>query len=212
MHSKLDIDSPPCTSGINNKNILTIKVPETYYNVFHMEVPFKARSPLAWESPPYRYIDVILPRVYFTVAWSFYRIRKIAGCACTGSAGNVFSYYWLQWKPLVSDPGMHHDTCVMHVPWCMSGSLTRGGRENVPGIPGACATRNFTYLARGPLLADRCFLLDKKIMNKQSTERCGFSCMTHILYFIWSIYIYIHICILIYDSQITSLADVRIER
>ena len=25
---------------------------------------------------------------------------------------------------------------------------------NVPGIPGACATRNFTYLARGPLLRD----------------------------------------------------------
>ena len=141
----------------------------------------------------------------------FYRIRKIAGCACTGSAGKVFSYYWLQWKPLVSDSGMHHDTCVMHVPWCMSGSLTRGGRENVPDIPGACATRNCTYLARGPLLADRCFLLDKKIINKQSTERGGFSCMTHILYFIWSIYIYIHICIFIYDSQITSLADVRIE-
>ena len=27
--------------------------------------------------------------------------------------------------------------------WCMSGSLTRIGGENVPGIPGACATRNF---------------------------------------------------------------------
>ena len=25
-----------------------------------------------------------------------------------------------------------------------------GGGENVPGIPGACATHNFTYLARGP--------------------------------------------------------------
>ena len=46
--------------------------------------------------------------------------------------------------------GMHHGTCVTHVPWCMSGSLTNGGGENVPGIPGACATRNFTYLARGP--------------------------------------------------------------
>ena len=37
-----------------------------------------------------------------------------------------------------------------HVPWCMSGSLTRGGKENDPGIPDACATRNFTYLVRGP--------------------------------------------------------------
>ena len=34
---------------------------------------------------------------------------------------------------------MHHGTCVTHVPWCMSGSLTCGDRENVPGIPGACA-------------------------------------------------------------------------
>ena len=56
----------------------------------------------------------------------------------------------LQRKPLVSDPGMHHGTCVTHVPWCMLGSLTRGGGENGSGIPGACATRNFTYLARGP--------------------------------------------------------------
>ena len=61
-----------------------------------------------------------------------------------------FSRHRHQRKPLVSDPGMHHGTCVTHVPWCMSGSLTSGGGENVPGIPGACATRNFTYLARGP--------------------------------------------------------------
>ena len=39
---------------------------------------------------------------------------------------------------------------MTHVPWCMSGSITRGGGENVPGIPGACAPRNFTYPARGP--------------------------------------------------------------
>ena len=32
-----------------------------------------------------------------------------------------------QRKPLVSHPGMHHGTCVTHVMWCMSGSLTRGG-------------------------------------------------------------------------------------
>ena len=62
----------------------------------------------------------------------------------------TFSRHRLQRKPLVSDPDVHHGTCVMHVPWCTSGSLSRGGRENVPGIPGTCATRNFTYLARGP--------------------------------------------------------------
>ena len=55
-------------------------------------------------------------------------------------------------KPLVCDPGMHHGTCVTHVPWCMSGSLTPGGEENVPDIPGACATRNFAYLVWDPLI------------------------------------------------------------
>ena len=39
-----------------------------------------------------------------------------------------------------------------HVPWCMSGSLIRGGGENVPGIPGACSTHKLTYLSRGPFL------------------------------------------------------------
>ena len=28
--------------------------------------------------------------------------------------------------PRVNDPNMHHGTCVMHVPWCMPGSLTSG--------------------------------------------------------------------------------------
>ena len=49
-----------------------------------------------------------------------------------------------QRKPLVSNPDMHHGTCVTHVPWCTSGSLTCGGVENVLGIPGACATRKST--------------------------------------------------------------------
>ena len=71
--------------------------------------------------------------------WASYQIRKIAGCACAGNAGNVFPRRRYQRKTQVSDPGMHHGTCVTHVPWCMSGWLTRGGGENVPGIPGACA-------------------------------------------------------------------------
>ena len=63
-----------------------------------------------------------------------------------------FPRHRLQRKLLVNDPGMHHDTCVTHVPWCMSGSLTSGGGENVPGIPSACATHSFAYLVRGPWL------------------------------------------------------------
>ena len=62
----------------------------------------------------------------------------------------TFPLHRLQRKPLLKDHGMHQGTCVTHVPWCMSGSRTRSGRENVPGIPGACTTHNFTYLVRGP--------------------------------------------------------------
>ena len=101
------------------------------------------------------WIEDIIGPIYYTISgmytaksMSSYQIHKIAGCTYTWNDGNVFPDQ-LQRKPLVSDPGMHHGTCVMHVPWCISGSLTRGG-ENVPGIPGACATQNFTYLIRGP--------------------------------------------------------------
>ena len=72
----------------------------------------------------------------WTAPWASYQIRKIAGCAC---AGNASPRRQFQRKPLVSDPGMHHGTCVTHVPWCMSGSLTCDDGGNVPGIPGACA-------------------------------------------------------------------------
>ena len=71
--------------------------------------------------------------------WASYQICKITGCACAGNAGNVFPRRRCHRKPLVSDPGMHHGTCVTHVPWCMSGSLTCGDGENVPSIPDACA-------------------------------------------------------------------------
>ena len=82
--------------------------------------------------------------------WASCQVRKIARCACDGNAGNVFPRRRLQRKLLVSDPGKHHGSCVTHVPWCTSGSLTCSGGKNVLGIPGACATRNYTYLTRGP--------------------------------------------------------------
>ena len=68
-------------------------------------------------------------------AWASYQIRKIAGCACAGNAGNVFPRRRFQRKLLVSDPGMHHGTCVTHVPWCMSGSLTCGDGKTFPAFP-----------------------------------------------------------------------------
>ena len=78
--------------------------------------------------------------------WVSYQIRQNAGRECR----DRIPRHQLQRKPQVSDPGMHQGTCVTHVLWCMSGSLTNGGGENVPGISGARATRNFAYLVRGP--------------------------------------------------------------
>ena len=83
-------------------------------------------------------------------SWPPYQIRYIARCACAEGAG-TFSPPPTPKKPLLSDLDIHHGTCVSHVPWCMSGSRTRGGGMNVPGIPSACSTRSCTYLARGPL-------------------------------------------------------------
>ena len=54
------------------------------------------------------------------VAWASCQIRKIPGAHAPGMPG-TFSPL-----PQVSDPDMHHGTCVTHVPWCMSGSLTSG--------------------------------------------------------------------------------------
>ena len=55
---------------------------------------------------------------YESEPWASCQIRKITGCAFTGMLG-TFSP-----QPRVSDPDMHHGTCVTHVPGCMPGSLT----------------------------------------------------------------------------------------
>ena len=75
-----------------------------------------------------------------------------------------------QGKPLVSDPGMHHGTCLVHEPWCMSGSLTRGGRENIPGIPSACATCNFAYLLKDPFIVCHELGIQLPLHHRQSNH------------------------------------------
>ena len=49
-------------------------------------------------------------------AWAMGLLPDIAGCACAGNDGNVFHPPPTSKEPLVSDPGMHHGTCVTHVP------------------------------------------------------------------------------------------------
>ena len=51
--------------------------------------------------------------------WASYQIRKIAGCV-PGMPGTFSS------QPSVSNPDLHHGTCVTHASWCMPGSLTSG--------------------------------------------------------------------------------------
>ena len=76
-----------------------------------------------WWLIPMRAHYIVMPQMGscmlggFT-AWASCQIRKIAGAHAPGMPG-TFSP-----SPQVSDPDMHHGTCVTHVPWCMPGSLT----------------------------------------------------------------------------------------
>ena len=61
---------------------------------------------------------------HYLTPWASCQIRKIAGAHAPGMPG-TFSP-----PQQVSDPDMHHGTCVTHVPWCMPGSLTSGFLRN----------------------------------------------------------------------------------
>ena len=60
----------------------------------------------------------ITPTLTKPSLWASCQIHKIAGAHAPGMPG-TFSP-----PPQVSDPDMHHGTCVTHMPWCMPGSLT----------------------------------------------------------------------------------------
>ena len=81
-----------------------------------------------------------LNKLLVTLPWASCQIPKIA-----------FSP-----PPRVSDPDMHHGTCVTHVPWCMPGSLTNGflwsrwWGKTFPAFPAHAQPTIFAYLVRGP--------------------------------------------------------------
>ena len=82
------------------------------------------------------------------------RYVKSAVCACAGNAGNVFFP-----PPRVSDPGIHHGTCVTHVSWCLPGSLTNGfpwSRRRGKRSPHSRRMRNPKLYVSGkrPIIAD----------------------------------------------------------
>ena len=85
-------------------------------------------------------------------AWASYQIRKIAGCACAGNAGSVFPATLGQ-RSRHASRHVRNARAVMHAGianWRFSLMSVAG--KTFPGIPGACATRNCTYLVRGSCL------------------------------------------------------------
>ena len=73
-----------------------------------------------WEGGKVSWHTVSMEYVFRLWEWASCQIRKIAGAHAPGMPG-TFSP-----SPQVSDPDMHHDTCVTHVPWCMPGLLISG--------------------------------------------------------------------------------------
>ena len=88
------------------------------------------------------------------------QICKIAGLACAGNAGNVCYRHF----------GLAILTCITALAWrtCRDACRDRklavsfevSGGKNVPGITVAWATRNFTYLARGPHSSAYCISIE----------------------------------------------------
>ena len=75
------------------------------------------------------------------------QIRKIVGCACAGLPGTLS-------PPSRVKRSRHASRHVHDARAVMLAGIARKrfhcSREIVPGIPSVCATRNFTYLVRGP--------------------------------------------------------------
>ena len=70
--------------------------------------------PLVWRSADWQILHTGATHGPLT------RYAKLRFAHAPGMPGTFFP------PPLVSDPDMHHDTYLTHVPWCMSESLTSG--------------------------------------------------------------------------------------
>ena len=80
------------------------------------------------------------------------------GCACARNAGNVFP--------------VRDARAVMHAGIANSRfPLNSAAGGNVPGIPGACATRDFTYLVRGPCSNPEWNALNRSVHNHNNTQQ-----------------------------------------
>ena len=116
-------------------------------------------------------VEVVLLYLVTICAMGLLPNTSNCGCACTGNAGNVF--------PATMGKQSRHASrhvrdarAVMHAGIANSRyPLNSAAEENfpgIPGIPGACTTRNFTYLVRGPY--SLC-LLSQIYTKRQKYER-----------------------------------------
>ena len=69
---------------------------------------------------PTNYAKCTGTEMYITSHGHLVRYVKLRVTHAPGMPGTFSSLPW------VSDPDIHHGTCVTHVPWCMPGSLTSG--------------------------------------------------------------------------------------
>ena len=87
-----------------------------------------------------------------------------------------------------------------------------GGEENVPGIPGACATRNFMFLVRGPLsIPNQCIVWLLYTHVLLNLERVYNITMIPVTLLLWpSVYLYmgqVPVSLIIFRSNSISDAN-----
>ena len=100
---------------------------------------------------------------------------------------------------------MHHATCFTHVPWCMSGSLTRGGGKTFPAFPAHAQSANLRICKRtmghmftpSPLCVAALMFSDENdhccviwIIHSKFNNTSEFDvCLEHITVISWFVYV-----------------------
>ena len=130
-------------------------------------------TPARIPCPLYHWYQAIMTWLFMADWWSsfvetaYYPVSGTIFIAAHVSYGPLARYvkWWIAHapgmpgtfspSPRVSDPDMHHGTCVTHVPWFMAGSLTSGflwsrWRGKRSRHSRRMRSRNLAYLVRGP--------------------------------------------------------------
>ena len=112
--------------------------------------------------------------------WASCHIRKIAGlCMHRDSRGYFTCRHGLAIPTCITARARRtcRGACRDRKP---AVSFEVGGGENVPGIPGACATRNFPYLVRSPWVRiTGCYSMKRKCHQSDDLFGYGFTTGCH---------------------------------